>query len=468
MLKNLYKTFFKNKLIRNLNIVIFSLFIIYISISTYFSQHFFFNTTVNGVDLSLKDKNSIASSFDDFLEKYSIEIVTRNAESQIIKENILEKGNMLDSEEAIFKDIKSKQNSLIWIISLFKKNEYNIDEIYSIDEKELEDIVNELNVFKGEIISPKNVSFAYKDGKYEIVEEVYGNEANKERVYEGIKTAVLNGKANINLDEEGCYQSPKYTINSDRTKEVEKELNKYISTNITYVFGEGKEVLSGERINKFITVNDDLEIELSKEEIKQYIKELSDKYNTVGITREFKTSIGSTVEVEGGYYGYKINSVAETSLLIENIKNGAVLEKEPSYSQKALLRGENDIGDTYVEINLTRQYMWFYKEGKIIAQGSVVTGDPRKGNSTDTGTYMLNYKQKEATLRGANYEAKVNYWMPFNGNVGIHDASWRYNFGGQVYLSDGTHGCVNASLSLAKKIYENIEAGTPVICYKDK
>ena len=468
MLKNLYKTFLKNKLIRNLIIVIFSLFIIYISISTYFSQHFFFNTTVNGVDLSLKDKNSIASSFDDFLEKYSIEIVTRNAESQIIKENILEKGKMLDSEEAIFKDIKSKQNSLIWITSLFKKNEYNIDEIYSIDEKGLEDIVSELNVFKGEIISPKNVSFAYKDGKYEIVEEEYGNEANKERVYEGIKTAVLNGKANINLDEEGCYESPKYTINSDRTKEVEKDLNKYISTNITYVFGEGKEVLSGERINKFITVNDDLEIELSKEEIRQYIKELSDKYNTVGITREFKTSIGSTVEVEGGYYGYKINSVAETSLLIENIKNGAVLEKEPSYSQKALLRGENDIGDTYVEINLTRQYMWFYKEGKIIAQGNVVTGDPRKGNSTDTGTYMLNYKQKEATLRGANYEAKVNYWMPFNGNVGIHDASWRYNFGGQVYLSDGTHGCVNASLSLAKKIYENIEAGTPVICYKDK
>lgn len=434
----------------------------------YFSKHFFFNTIVNGVDLSLKDKNSVATSFSDFLEEYSIEIVDRNGESQTIKDNILEKGTMLDSEEAIFKDIKSKQNSLIWITSLFKKNQYNIDNIYSIDEKELLDIVNELNVFKGEIISPKNVRFVYKDGKYEIVEEVYGNEANKERVYEGIKTALLNGETYINLDEEGCYESPKYTINSDKTKEVEKELSKYISTNITYVFGEEKEVLSGERINKFITINDDLEIELSKEEIRLYIKELSDKYNTVGITREFNTSIGSTVQVEGGYYGYKINSVAEASLLIENIKNGAVIEKEPSYSQKALLRGENDIGDTYVEINLTRQYMWFYKEGKIIAQGSVVTGDPRKGNSTDTGTYMLNYKQKEATLRGANYEAKVNYWMPFNGNVGIHDASWRYNFGGQVYLSDGTHGCVNASLSLAKKIYENIEEGTPVICYKDK
>ncbi|MBS5949479.1 MAG: peptidoglycan binding domain-containing protein [Clostridium sp.] len=459
---------FKNRLIRNLIIVIFSLFIIYIGISMYFSKHFFFNTIVNGVDLSLKDKNSVATSFSDFLEEYSIEIVDRNGESQTIKDNILEKGTMLDSEEAIFKDIKSKQNSLIWITSLFKKNQYNIDNIYSIDEKELLDIVNELNVFKGEIISPKNVSFVYKDGKYEILEEVYGNEANKERVYEGIKTALLNGETYINLDEEGCYESPKYTINSDKTKEVEKELSKYISTNITYVFGEEKEVLSGERINKFITINDDLEIELSKEEIRLYIKELSDKYNTVGITREFKTSIGSTVEVEGGYYGYKINSVAETSLLTENIKNGAVLEKEPSYSQKALLRGENDIGDTYVEINLTRQYMWFYKNGKIIAQGSVVTGDPRKGNSTEPGTYMLNYKQKEATLRGANYEAKVNYWMPFNGNVGIHDASWRYNFGGQVYLSNGTHGCVNASLSLAKKIYENIEEGTPVICYEDK
>ena len=111
--------------------------------------------------------------------------------------------------------------------------------------------------------------------------------------------------------------------------------------------------------------------------------------------------------------------------------------------------------------------MWFYKEGKVIAEGGVVTGDPRKGYSTLKGTYMINYKQKDAVLRGPGYEAKVNYWMPFNGNIGIHDASWRSSFGYNIYQNNGTHGCVNSPLSLAKKIYENIEAGTPVICYEE-
>jgi lipoprotein-anchoring transpeptidase ErfK/SrfK len=97
----------------------------------------------------------------------------------------------------------------------------------------------------------------------------------------------------------------------------------------------------------------------------------------------------------------------------------------------------------------------------------VVTGNPNRGNATEVGIYMLNYKQYGSTLRGHNYEADVTYWMPFNGNVGIHDASWRHSFGGNIYKSNGTHGCVNAPLYLAKKIFENIESGTPVICYEE-
>jgi lipoprotein-anchoring transpeptidase ErfK/SrfK len=80
---------------------------------------------------------------------------------------------------------------------------------------------------------------------------------------------------------------------------------------------------------------------------------------------------------------------------------------------------------------------------------------------------MLNYKQKGPTLRGPGYEAEVTYWMPFNGNIGIHDASWRYSYGGNIYRRNGTHGCVNVPKYLAKRIFENIEEGTPVICYEE-
>ena len=117
--------------------------------------------------------------------------------------------------------------------------------------------------------------------------------------------------------------------------------------------------------------------------------------------------------------------------------------------------------------NITRQHLWFYKNGKIITQGAIVTGNPNRGRSTVLGTYMLNYKQKEAILIGHRYEAPVTYWMPFFGNIGINDASWRYSFGGEIYKRRGSHGCINAPIYLAKTIFENIEEGTPIICYEE-
>jgi lipoprotein-anchoring transpeptidase ErfK/SrfK len=49
--------------------------------------------------------------------------------------------------------------------------------------------------------------------------------------------------------------------------------------------------------------------------------------------------------------------------------------------------------------------------------------------------------------------------------VGIHDASWRSTFGGTIYKTNGSHGCINAPRSIVTKIYDEIEAGTPVVAY---
>jgi len=79
---------------------------------------------------------------------------------------------------------------------------------------------------------------------------------------------------------------------------------------------------------------------------------------------------------------------------------------------------------------------------------------------------MLSYKQKGATLSGLGYKTNVTYWMPFYGNIGMHDASWRYSFGGEIYKKNGTHGCINAPFYLAETIYKSIEVETPIICYE--
>lgn len=95
----------------------------------------------------------------------------------------------------------------------------------------------------------------------------------------------------------------------------------------------------------------------------------------------------------------------------------------------------------------------------------MVTGNVSNNTSTPTGVYSLKYKQRDATLKGQGYSSPVNFWMPFNGGIGIHDASWRSVFGGRIYLTNGSHGCVNSPYYLANTIFNNINEGTPVVCY---
>ncbi len=445
-------------------ILIASILLLYLLISVYFAKHFFFNTVINGVDVSLKAYDDAASIIRSRVKDYKLQLIERSGEVQDIIGRDIE---MQYNEKTSISSIYYKKSSFKWIISLFKDQKYYVDDLYVYNKDNLDMKINELNCLNKTIIEPQNVRFKYSNKSYEVIKEVYGNKIIKEKLNEAIKMSILKGETKLNLNEKLCYENPKYTLISEKTLETKNLLNKYIKTKITYIFGSENEVLDGNIINKWLSIDGNLEVVINEMAVIRYVYGLSKKYDTVGIARNFKTSMGKIVEVKGGLYGWKINGDAEIRALLENIKLGKVLEKEPIYTQKALSRGEDEIGNTYVEINITRQHLWFYKDGKLVTQGAVVTGNPNKGHSTVLGTYMLNYKQKGATLIGPGYEAGVTYWMPFFGNIGIHDASWRYSFGRDIYKRNGTHGCVNVPLYLAKTIFDNIEDGTPIICYEE-
>lgn len=438
--------------------------LIYLFVSAYFAGHFFFNTVINGVDVSLKAHDGTDRMMKSYIEGYELQLIERNGETEKITGRDI--GLHYNEQNSMHK-IYPMQNPFKWIGSLFQDYRYYVNDLFIYEGERLENKINESNCLNKDMTEPRNVSFRYSNGSYEMLEEIYGNKIIRYKLEEAIKTGILSGEKVLDLDEKLCYENPKYTLSSDKALKTKRLLDRYVSANITYKFGDKKEILDGSTINEWLSVDENLEAVISKEAVMKYVSGLGKKYDTVGVDRNFKTSIGKKVEIKGGLYGWKINRAAETKALLENISLGEVLEKEPIYAQKALSRDGNEIGNTYVEINITRQHIWFYKNGRLMAQGSVVTGNPNRGCSTVVGAYMLNYKQKYASLIGADYEAEVTYWMPFYGNTGIHDATWRHSFGGDIYKRNGTHGCVNAPLYLAKRIFENIEDGTPIICYEE-
>ena len=171
--------------------------------------------------------------------------------------------------------------------------------------------------------------------------------------------------------------------------------------------------------------------------------------------------------MSGGDYGWIVDKNAETEALMSDIENGQVTTKDLTYTQTATSHDANDIGNTYVEISLTTQHLWFYKNGSLVTQGDVVTGNVANNTATPTGVYYIKTKEKNATLKGEDYATPVNYWMPFNGGIGIHDALWRDKFGGTIYQTSGSHGCINSPMDLVTAIYNSIDAGTPVIVYNN-
>ena len=454
----------RNGIMKQVIIVLASLLFLYLMASLYFSRHFFFHTIINEVNVSLKSYKDADKIMKEHGNNYVLKLMERGGMTEEI--NGLKIDLQYNSENDIPR-IHKLQRSLRWITAFTGKQRYHVKNLYSYDNNKLEEAIKELDCLNSDLTPPRDVGFRYSKGSYQVIEEEYGNTLREDRLNDAVKTALSNGVTALDLNEADCYENPRFTAASEKTEKTLALLNKYVSTKITYQFGNKIELVDGNVINRWLKVDDSLNVVINQTAVNNFIDELAYKYDTVGKARKFKASTGREVEVTGGLYGWKIDREEEIKELTINLNRGDVVTREPVYAQKALPR-ENELGDTYVEINLTRQHLWFYKNGKLITQGAVVTGNPNRGNSTVVGVYMLNYKQKEADLVGANYQVKVTYWMPFYGNIGLHDARWRYAFGGEIYKTRGTHGCVNAPFYLAKTVFENIEEGTPFICYKEE
>ena len=114
----------------------------------------------------------------------------------------------------------------------------------------------------------------------------------------------------------------------------------------------------------------------------------------------------------------------------------------------------------YIVVSISNQTLKYYEYDKVVLSSNVVTGINGK---TPTGTFKVLNKIRNIVLKGEDYESFVSYWIAFKGAAfGFHDASWRNQFGGNIYKYNGSHGCVNMPYSKVKALYEIVEIGTPV------
>lgn len=438
---------------------------IYIYEAKKYENVFFPNTVINGMDVSKKTVEEVKTLIGSGIDGYTLTLKQRSGDTETIVKDDIRLHSVFDGS---LETMLEAQEIMKWWEHRKKTTSHEIETMIAYDEKALQEKVYSFNGFSPDAVQlPQNARLSeYVSGQgYSVIPEVQGNELVKETVVQGVADAIQNLKGSISLEEINAYTKPQVTSDDEELIKLMNNLNKHVGVTVTYQFGDRQEVLSGDTINFWIRVNADKTIALNRDAVAAYVKELASKYNTAYKKKELKTSYGETVTISSGFYGWRINQHAETEELYKIIRSGESQTREPVYLQRAASHGTNDYGNTYVEINLTAQHLFFYKDGELLIEADLVSGNQTKEYETPAGAFPLNYKERNATLNGEDYATPVSYWMPFNGNIGMHDASWRSSFGGSIYKTNGSHGCVNLPPSAAKTIYENISPGMPVLCY---
>lgn len=438
--------------------------VIYMGFAVFFQSHFCFGTSIDGIDVGGCSVTKAEGLIRDEIANYSIRLIGRENVEETISGSSIGMGVSFDGE---VQALMEQQNGFAWIVTLFQKEELDLKKSVDFDVAALETVLSDFSFMQSENqTAPVDATYSEytKEDGYILVAAENGTTIHRAALVEVVSNAVESLMGEVNLDENGCYVEPKVKDDDAELLKLIEELNQYAGAIITYDFGEKQEVLDGEIISTWLTAENH-QVVVDEEAVLSYVKDLGSTYNTAYQPKELETSYGETVTISKGSYGWRIDNEAETAQILADIKAGAAVEREPVYAQTANSHGEHDYGDSYVEINLTAQHLFLYKDGELVIETDFVSGNVAQGHASPTGAYGVTYTTTNAVLRGDDYATPVNYWMPFAGDVGMHDATWRNRFGGNIYKTNGSHGCINLPYSAAQTIYNTIEKGYPVLVY---
>lgn len=436
--------------------------------SVYCSSHFSKGTIINEIDASGLTMEELESR----MREYVLTVRERTGEGGYITETIT--GDQIGVTVSNTDELNGilKQQNILKAISSYIKGEqqvYTVENLYAYVDSALMTAILKLQGFQESFVTgPENAHISEYDPQtgYRIVPEIRGNVLNQTKTIQTVETAVDALLTEIDLEKAGCYEEPSVYADDAKLTERLAQMKQYTDLRIVYHFGQQEEVIDGSVLSGWLLVDEETnKVSVSEEKIDDFVVMLRKKYDTIFRSREFQTSYGKTITIEGGDYGWWMNYSQEQEQLKEMIRNGESGERIPVYYQTAAVYGSQDYGNTYIEINLTAQHLFLYVNGEKKMESEFVSGNAARGFDTPAGIYGITYKEQDAMLVGENYETPVSYWMPFNGNIGLHDAIWRDSFGADIYKKSGSHGCVNMPYLKAKELYGEIAKGTPVICY---
>lgn len=448
------------------------------------SGKFLPGTTINGVDVSMMTSSEVAKLFED--EDAPKDILFYEADGTSKSIPLANIGYEIHRTEKI-QEILDSKNTAMWFMSLIKPESYKADlNNATFDENKLR---REIGYITWSEIEPTDAYIKNTDEGLVIVPEVEGQRVDAEKLYEYAKEQISEGNLNIQVSGANC-SVPASVVSADLEDDL-KLMQAMTGLEITIDFDYTTEKLVGTDIASWISFNDDGSYTVDRTKVLGYVGELARKYDTYNTVRKFNATLQGEINVPtsaDAYYGWKIHQEDTADLLVELIESGKSETIDPIYdymenadgSKGYIFTGreeartaDDDIGDTYVEVDLTAQTLWHYVDGEMVYTCKIVSGQTNpEVRKTLPGVYKVwqkrtNYTMSSSNSAGDSWSVKCNYWTRVSiVGIGLHDSTWRgSNFGGEIYKTNGSHGCINMPLAGARYIYENVDMSTPVVMY---
>ena len=425
------------------------------------------NTRVNGIDVSRMTAAEAEQSVLSQANAKGITFVKKDGEEVPFSGDQFGSTVSLSSNTVLTNAAQSGHGA--WFTSYFHPTDLTVSVINSYSEEDLADLIKN---YTWGTVAPTDAKIEKgDDDTYQIVPEEEGDMVDTDTLAAYTLEQMKDGNNTISLTDADCYLQPEIT--SDDLQDKLAEYNRFSDLTITYDFDDRQEVLEPETISEWITVNEeDDSVDVDRDAVTNWVNENLVKYDTYGsdYMRTFHSTLQGTLEIPGGQYGiygWLTDVEATVDKLVEYIQNGESVTVEPEYARTGYCRATDDIGDSYAEVDITNQKVFVYKDGELVIESDCVTGmanDPSR--ETPPGVYKVWSMDRNrilGTMETYGYEQPVDYWIYFTEiDIGFHDLL-RSAYGGEIYKTNGSHGCVNLPLDVAAEMYDTVEIGYPVI-----
>ena len=441
----------------------------------YATQKFLPNTSILGIDVSGKTSAEVEELLE--TQDLVIDVEQKSPKGESITESI----NLAEVAGATItydtSEILQSQDKYRWFKSFFEpRNVGDVKIEGNFDEEQLKQAISKLYSQDAKTaVEPKDARIEIDGKTVKIVPDEAGSIVDSKIAVERILSAaqaVVRGEGKQKVSLADACKEPAIKANDPNLLAEKKFLEDIFAKKITvYATSDSTLSIEGEEVFGLLDV-EGTEKSVNGDKLYALVDKITDDYYVNKYEYIYFDDLMEKLEeallsedpepvVEASWYiNYPEPEPEPTTTASSSSSSSSSGSSSSSSSSSSSESSSGGVVSSYIDVSITEQMLYYYENGELILSSPIVTGT-RGVDDTPTGYYTITSRVPNARLRGPTWDEVVNFWMGIDnyGSYGLHDAPWRDEYGGDIYINNGSHGCVNLPYWAASQLFSLVTIG---------